>query len=443
MEKHDERCKKCKKRVFELLSKMFGEVKTNYNLHISNNPDSYINTPFYSDLKTIYSALQNYRGFDHFTRSKMLPNVDYFVVNPGIIVEFDESQHFTKPREIALRNYPEKLKLCFDKKRWIDQCRSLHKKDNYPPFRDEQRAWYDTVRDFAPISLHLKPTVRLFSKEIMWCKLNPNNINDLETFKRFIIQKQGISKIKVGLVSFSINSLDHSSIINHSKIFLDVVNKNKDLDIIVFSGWTLLKKQLEIVKKKIENKNSLILFEVWDDVYNGVKRHKGYFFNNGILIDREIIQIFATSKEINKDKKIMVDYLQELKKNRIIEYKGMKICWIICGEINVLTNAQNDKNRVSFRYKEEQDLNEIFEEIFKEVDVFINPTHTIMGNQGKLARRREFLSQNKIFCSVSNADILKNQKLSNKSLQYFYKNGEDRSGILLESSNEFILKKYS
>jgi len=30
-----------------------------------------------------------------------LPDVDSFVINPGFIVEFDESQNFTKPGEIS------------------------------------------------------------------------------------------------------------------------------------------------------------------------------------------------------------------------------------------------------------------------------------------------------------------------------------------------------
>jgi hypothetical protein len=27
-------------------------------------------------------------------------------------------------------------------------CEEINAKDNYPPYRDEQRAWYDTLRDF-------------------------------------------------------------------------------------------------------------------------------------------------------------------------------------------------------------------------------------------------------------------------------------------------------
>ena len=186
MKKHNERCKKCKKHVFELLSKLFGEIKTNHNLHISNNPEEYINTPLYTDLKTIFSALQKERGHEQFTRSKSLPNVDFYAVNQKCIIEFDETQHFTRLREIALSKYPDSIKLGFNKKRWLDLCISLNKKDNDPPFRDEQRAWYDTMRDFAPLILDLKPTIRLFSRDCVWCEFDPNSEADLMAFKKIL-----------------------------------------------------------------------------------------------------------------------------------------------------------------------------------------------------------------------------------------------------------------
>jgi len=94
---------------------------------------------------------------------KKLPNVDFFVPNPGFIVEFDESQHFTKPREKALSNYPDTLNLGFDRSKWNNLWIGLNKKDKDTPYRDEQRALYDTLRDFAPIMLDLKPTIRLFA----------------------------------------------------------------------------------------------------------------------------------------------------------------------------------------------------------------------------------------------------------------------------------------
>ena len=173
---HNERCKKCKINVSELLTKLCSEVKVNYNLQLANKPEFFINNSYYPALLKIFTLLQNSRGYKEFVRSKQLPNVDFFVVNPGFIVEFDETQHFTKQRMLALLNYPHDLPLGFDKQEWIERCMTLRKKDNDPPFRDEQRAWYDTVRDFAPVILNLNPTVRLFSKDLIWCELNPEDM---------------------------------------------------------------------------------------------------------------------------------------------------------------------------------------------------------------------------------------------------------------------------
>ncbi len=187
MRKHNERCKDCKKRISELLEIIYGKsnVYQNYNLGFSNKVEEFEDNYFNSNLKTILSELKKFRGYENFIRSKKLPNVDYFIKN-NFVLEFDESQHFTKPRLISLDNYSEKLLLGFDKVKWLDNCEKLDKKDNDPPFRDEQRAWYDTIRDFIPFYLNLKPTIRLYANDYVWCSLNVNKNDDIEIFKKII-----------------------------------------------------------------------------------------------------------------------------------------------------------------------------------------------------------------------------------------------------------------
>jgi hypothetical protein len=183
---HSERCRECKKRVGELLSKLFGEVSMNYQLEISSGPASLGENLYSLALNRIFSKLQQFRGFTHFVKAKKLPKVDFFVHNPGFVFEFDESQHFTEPRRIALSQYPDHIALGFSKDKWISLCEKLQKKDNDPPYRDEQRAWYDTMRDFAAPLLGLKPTVRVFSKDLVWCELNPESDEDINRFKEVI-----------------------------------------------------------------------------------------------------------------------------------------------------------------------------------------------------------------------------------------------------------------
>ena len=177
--KHSENCKECKKRIFELLSRIFGEVELSYDLNLPTDPNAFQGNPFYRDLRTILKALQNHRGHQNFVGVKKLPRVDFFVKRPGFIVETDESQHFTMPRKIALENYPDTLKLGFDKERWMELCETLNRHDNDPnPYRDETRAWYETLRDFAPAFLNLKPTVRIYLKDYTWCSLHLKESED-------------------------------------------------------------------------------------------------------------------------------------------------------------------------------------------------------------------------------------------------------------------------
>jgi len=186
MKKHNERCKVCKTRIKELLHQLFGEVIENHDLNIPSRLEDYMDSEFRDTLSNIYTNLQDYRGHKNFVKSDKLKPVDFFVPNPGFIIEFDESQHFTKPREIALSHYSDKISVKFDKYKWISLCDTLNKKDNDPIYRDEQRAWYDTLRDFAPSILHIDPTIRLFASDYIWCSFDANNKDDQIKFKKIL-----------------------------------------------------------------------------------------------------------------------------------------------------------------------------------------------------------------------------------------------------------------
>ena len=189
MRKHNERCKECKKRIFELLEKIYGSnnVIQNCNLDFPNKIEEFSTNDINSVLLDIFKDLQEYRNYDCFIRAKKLPHVDFYIKN-HFVLEFDESQHFTKPRQITLNKYPDNRSLGFNKDRWMELCGNINKKDNDPktPFRDEQRAWYDTIRDFVPIFLDFKPTKRIFASDYEWCSLDATKKEDLETFNKLI-----------------------------------------------------------------------------------------------------------------------------------------------------------------------------------------------------------------------------------------------------------------
>jgi len=193
---HDERCSECKRTVKAMLEAIYGSVEQNFRIQASTSPEDYGDSPLYPFLSRIYTALQEHRGYKDFVRSPTMPNCDFWVPNPGFLVEFDESQHFTKCRELALDNYPRDIAFGFDTELWLTQCEKIHASDHDPPFRDEQRAWYDTLRDFVPLVKGLHPTLRLFASEFEWCRLKPESARDVETFRQILAERANFWKLE-------------------------------------------------------------------------------------------------------------------------------------------------------------------------------------------------------------------------------------------------------
>lgn len=189
--RHSERCSKCKEIIPVILKKIYGAVEISYNLQVGTRPEDFREFSCASELREIFYSLQNHRGYTDFVRARKLPRCDFFVPTPGFIVEFDESQHFTAPRKLSLLHYPDSLRLGFPRNKWIHLCDEIQARDNDPYFRDEQRAWYDTLRDYMSEIKGFGPTVRLYSKEMLWCGLDPNSSDDITRFQKLIEDRQG------------------------------------------------------------------------------------------------------------------------------------------------------------------------------------------------------------------------------------------------------------
>jgi len=170
---------------------LFGDVNVNCDLDIPCRLEDYTNTNLHSTLGLLHEALQKHRGFDHFVKSKKLPRVDFFIPGRKLIVEFDESQHFTKPRDTTLSLYPYGQDFGFSIVKWRKLCQELDKRDNDPPYRDEQRAWYDTLRDFAPILWGAGKIIRLYARDLVWCSMNSDTESDLRIFEQLLINSKG------------------------------------------------------------------------------------------------------------------------------------------------------------------------------------------------------------------------------------------------------------
>jgi hypothetical protein len=174
-----------------MLVACYGECATGHQFAWPARPDDYT-APLRDILESIRDAVADFRGHRDFIKSALVPPCDYFLLQRRQIVEFDESQHFSRPRLISLSLYPSDAHHGFSVARWMDLCRRIDAVDESPVDRDERRAWYDTLRDLVPALHGFRPTVRLYSEDYIWCSLDRANPEHRVTFKAFV--ESGASK---------------------------------------------------------------------------------------------------------------------------------------------------------------------------------------------------------------------------------------------------------
>jgi hypothetical protein len=233
---------------------------------------------------------------------------------------------------------------------------------------------------------------------------------------------------------------------------VEIINKLTNIDLILFSGWTLSNKsELNQIIKKITNNKSTFILEIGDGYRSNKNDEFGFYIVKGRkIIKNAIKQIFMDSqitdfKEENKPVQNIKKILKEFVGKRYFKVKNKNIRLIICGENNILRNKQKENNDVYFRL-EDNDLIKKFQFIIKNTDIFLNSAHTPMGNLGKLKKRWKYLSQNNKICLfTTNEETMPNIKskprtkkinLYKKSLQYIFYNGKEKTGT------EEITEKY-
>jgi len=184
--RHNERCSDCKNSLIDMFRCVYGHVKIDHKIQVPARMDDYVAHPCHADLEKVLHALQKHRGHREFVRLRHLHRCDLYLPSANAIVEFDESQHFTAAREVALAQYPTSLPVGFDLQEWKNRCAAIDAKDNEPEFRDEQRAWYDSLRDFLPLIEGMSPTIRVFMGGFPWCSLDSRDPNDVAKFKKML-----------------------------------------------------------------------------------------------------------------------------------------------------------------------------------------------------------------------------------------------------------------
>ena len=183
---HSDHCRACKERVRELLTALFGACRVGHQFPWPARVEAYADTVIGDTLELARRALGDWRGHRDFIKSVQVPPCDFYVSDPPFILEFDESQHFSRARGITLELYPKTLAVNFSVARWQELCREINALDEQPFDRDERRAWYDTLRDLAPLVYGFKPTVRLYAGDDQWCRLSCRNAEHLDRFRALL-----------------------------------------------------------------------------------------------------------------------------------------------------------------------------------------------------------------------------------------------------------------
>lgn len=169
----------------ELLTVIYDDCRVNYQFPWPARPEDYRDSAIGPALHSIRAALAGWRGHDAFIKSAQVPPCDFYISDPPFILEFDESQHFSRARLITLELYPKTLPVKFSLPYWQTLCREIDAADDQPIDRDERRAWYDTLRDLAPLVHGFTPTVRLYAGQYPWCSLVTTNLKHRDIFESF------------------------------------------------------------------------------------------------------------------------------------------------------------------------------------------------------------------------------------------------------------------
>ena len=162
-------------------------------------------------LAKIVRELASYRGHANFYSPGQSLSVDYFIPSKRLIIEYDERQHFTMPRAIALRHYPDDLRFGFDRSYWISTCESIRAVDQSPYDRDETRAFYDSLRDIIA-TIHGFTVVRIKEKDQDWT--SPEASDQLTEITTEFVPRITYSVEKQAVPLQSINQTRRNEILN-------------------------------------------------------------------------------------------------------------------------------------------------------------------------------------------------------------------------------------
>ena len=150
--------------------------------------------------------------------------------------------------------------------------------------------------------------------------------------------------------------------------------KESGADFIMFSEHILCRREsLETICEKTKSSSITTLFELKDITRIGLARNKLFLLKDGYIIDLQSRQIFADSSQVDED--YCERLIEELEYRRLFEVKGKNFLIVQCGENNILKSVKGEGKAV-YRLRKRPDLKKRFDEVLKNVDIVLNPTHT-------------------------------------------------------------------
>jgi len=151
-----------------ILEERYGPVEREWKTSEIVVPDLEDRAGMGVDLRQVLEVVEGHRGQTVKGRKNHKLAFDLFVAKLRLPIEYDERQHFTPLRAAALRRYPQGTVLGFDRERWISLSETIRAGDNSPAYRDEQRAFYDAIRDIRAPQVNLLPVIRIFEEDVAW-----------------------------------------------------------------------------------------------------------------------------------------------------------------------------------------------------------------------------------------------------------------------------------
>lgn len=246
--------------------------------------------------------------------------------------------------------------------------------------------------------------------------------------------------MRIQLVGFA----NYLTVRNRQRIICDVIN-NSNADLILFPGHTLRNPDdLEYLQQHLRKRNLVAIFELEESWPSSVMRttNELIMYKNGKITDMYTSQLFSTNRDLQGKKALMEKFFDELPR-RQFEWCEKLITIILCGENSFLSGSRKKNLEADFRFKDETHLLKRFNQLLTETDLFLNPIHSIQGEQGVMSRRRKLLSsEGRYYFSTSFLGD-HNTDLSVKSLQYAWHNGVELSVVPeIHEKEGYVLRFY-